>query len=76
MYTPEEPRHPKDDIIVITGRSDVDFWCQRFSISPYTLFQLVRTVGNNVRQIVEFLHKNQEERLDKVGEPIKNISIL
>jgi hypothetical protein len=76
MYIPEEPRHPKDDIIVITGRSDIDFWCQRFSISPYTLFQLLRTVGNSARQIGEFLHKNQEERLDEVGEPIKNISIL
>jgi len=76
MYIPEEPRHPKDDIIVITGRSDIDFWCQRFAISPYTLFQLLRTVGNSARQIGEFLHKNQEERLDEVGEPIKNISIL
>jgi hypothetical protein len=76
MYIPEEPRHPKDDIIVITGRSDIDFWCQRFSISPYTLFQMLRNVGNSARQIGEFLHKNQEERLDEVGEPIKNISIL
>jgi hypothetical protein len=76
MHIPEELRHLNDEIIVITGRSDIDFWCRRLSISPFTLFQLLRTVGNSARQIVDFLHKNEKERLDKVEEPIKNISIL
>jgi hypothetical protein len=76
MYIPEESRRGNDEIIVITGRSDIDFWCQRFSISPYTLFQLMRTVGNSARQIGDFIHKNEKERLDKVEESIKNISIL
>ena len=76
MYIPEKPRHLNDETIVITGRSDIDFWCQRFSISPYTLFQLLKTVGNSARQIGDFIHNTEKERLDKVGGPIKNISIL
>jgi hypothetical protein len=76
MYTPEEAPGLKDEIIVITGRSDIDFWCQRFSISSFALFHLLKTVGNNARQIGEFIHKNNGDRLDRVGEPMKNISIL
>lgn len=76
MDIPEDLPRLEDDIIVIAGRSDIDFWCHRFSISPFTLFHLLRTVGNSARQIGEFLHKEKEERLDKVGEPVKNISIL
>lgn len=76
MYTSDEPLDLKDEIIVITGRSDIDFWCQRFSISAFSLFHLLRTVGNSARQIGEFLHRNNEDRLDRVAEPMKNISIL
>jgi hypothetical protein len=75
MFISQEPPHPSDEIIVISGRSDIDFWCRRFSISPFTLFQLLKTVGNDARQIGEFLHKNEGERLD-IGEPKKSISIL
>ena len=76
MHIPQEPQHPSDEIIVISGRSDVGFWCRRFSISPFTLFQLLRTVGNDARQIGDFLHKNEGERQDKIGVPKKSISIL
>lgn len=76
MFISQEPQYPTDEIIVISGRSDIDFWCRRFSISPFTLFQLLKTVGNDARQIGEFLHKNEEERLDTIGEPKKYISIL
>jgi hypothetical protein len=75
MYIPEEPQDPKGDTIVIAGRSDVDFWCQRLSISPFTLFHLLRSVGNNVSQIGEFLHSDHRTVLDNVGEPIKDIGI-
>ena len=76
MYIPQEAQHPGDEIIIISGRSDIDFWCRRFSVSPFTLFQLLKTVGNDARQIGEFLHKNEGEKLDKIGEPMKSISIL
>ena len=76
MGNPENLPGPEDDIIVIKGRSDTDFWCQRFSISPYTLFHLLKTVGNSASQIGDFLHKHQGDELDRVREPAKNISIL
>jgi hypothetical protein len=76
MNTPAEPRQPNDELILINGRADIDFWCRRFSISAFTLFQLLKTVGNDARQIGEFLHKSEEESLDTIGEPKKFISIL
>jgi deferrochelatase/peroxidase EfeB len=76
MDSPEYPQQFDDDKIIINGRSDIDFWCLRFSISPFTLFHLLRTVGNSARQIGEFLHKDQGVRLDRAEEPLKNISIL
>ncbi len=76
MYSPDEPLDLKDEKIIITGRSDINFWCQRFSISAFALFHLLKTVGNSARQIGEFIHKNHGDRLDRVGEPMKDISIL
>ena len=76
MRIPQEPQHPSDEVIVISGRSDIDFWCQRISISPFTLYHLLKTVGNDARQIGEFLHKNEGERLEKIGEPLKGVTIL
>jgi hypothetical protein len=76
MEKPEDPSRLPDERIVITDRSDIDFWCQHFSISPFTLFHLLKTVGNDPKQIGEFLHIKEEERQDEVGERIRNVSIL
>jgi hypothetical protein len=76
MDNPEYLPGPEDDVIVIKGRSDTDYWCQRFGISPFTLCHLLKTVGNRASQIVDFLHKHQGEALDNIREPVKNVSIL
>ena len=76
MENPENLPRLDDDIIVIRGRSDTDFWCQRFSVSPFTLFHLLKTVGNSASQIGEFLHSHQGDEAEKAREPAKNISIL
>jgi hypothetical protein len=72
----EVPSRLVDDTITIAGRSDIDFWCRTFSISPFTLFYVMKTVGNSARHIGDFLHKDQGVKLDSVGNPIKSISIL
>jgi len=65
-----------DDTIVINGPSSVYIWCHRFSISPFTLFHLLKTVGNSAREIEELLHKHQYQKREKAGEPVKSVSIL
>jgi hypothetical protein len=46
------------DIVLIKGPSDIKYWSQRFSVAPFTLFHVMRTVGNCITDIGEFLHKN------------------
>jgi hypothetical protein len=79
MYIPDDHQRRDEKPIVLTSRSDIDFWCHRFSISPFTLFYLLKTVGNSAGQIGEFLRKSegdQTERLEVAGESNNNISIL
>jgi hypothetical protein len=76
MGSPENLQHFEDDNIIITGRSDIEFWCLRFSITPFVLFHLLKTVGNSARQIGEFLHMEQGVGLNRAEESYKNISIL
>ena len=76
MDSPEHLQPFEDDNIIIAGRSDIDFWCLKFSITPFTLFHLLKTVGNSARQIGDFLHKEQGVGLNRAEESYKNISIL
>jgi hypothetical protein len=48
-----------DNTITINTGSDAQYWSKRLLISPFTLFHLVRTVGNRLSDIVEFLHKTE-----------------
>ena len=52
-------RELPDTIITINTPGDAHYWSKRLSISPFTLFHLLRTVGNSLRDIVEFLHKSE-----------------
>jgi hypothetical protein len=46
------------DVVIINGRSSLLYWCERFSVAPFTLFHLLKTVGNSATEIGEFLHKH------------------
>ena len=48
-------------VVTINGRPALEYWCDRFSVSPFTLFQLLKTVGNSATEIGEFLHKSRLE---------------
>jgi hypothetical protein len=50
-YIPDD-----NDCITSKDRSVIDYWCERLSISPFTLFHVMRTVGNNITKIEEFLY--------------------
>jgi Protein of unknown function (DUF3606) len=65
-----------DDIITINTPSDTHYWCERLAVSPFTLFYLLKTVGNNATEIVEFLHKTDSIRLKQTIKPLKEFTIL
>jgi hypothetical protein len=67
---------PLDDLIIINTPSDTQYWCRRFSISPFTLFHLLKTVGNRVSEIGEFLHKPDIASLRPYRKPMKELTIL
>jgi hypothetical protein len=51
-----------NDCIEVNKSSDVTYWCKRFSISPFTLFQLIKNVGNSARAIEDLLHNHNKNR--------------
>ena len=55
-----------NDCIEINTSSDAAYWCKRFSISPFTLFQLIKNVGNSARAIEDLLHNH------KKNDPLEN----
>ena len=52
-----------NDCIDINTSSDATYWCKRFSISPFTLFQLIKNLGNSARTIEDFLHDHKRTSL-------------
>lgn len=64
------------DTIVLNRPADVVYWAERFSVSPFTLFHLIRNVGNNAREIGEFLHKPGLERETTTAITEKKVTIL
>jgi hypothetical protein len=50
-YIPEN-----NDCIETKDRSVLNYWCEKLAISPFALFHVIKTVGNNVTKIEEFLH--------------------
>jgi hypothetical protein len=65
-----------DDTITINTPADAHYWAQRLSISSFTLFHLVRTVGNRLTDIVEFLHKADPLTLRRPKSGTKVFTIL
>lgn len=67
-----------EDVIVVHTAADTHYWCERFSISPFTLFHLLNTVGNRASQIEEFIHSHDAVRLGNEQKSInpKNFTIL
>jgi hypothetical protein len=63
-------------IITINTPIDAHYWSKRLSISPFTLFHLLRTVGNHLTEIVEFLHKTDPTALTRPTKPVKEFTIL
>ena len=49
-----------NDCIEINKSSDATYWCKRFSITPFTLFQLIKNVGNSARAIEDLLHNHKK----------------
>ena len=56
----------ENDCISINGQSDIDYWAQRFSVSPFTLFQLLKNTGNSAPRIEEYL-RGKSRPSDFVG---------
>jgi hypothetical protein len=60
-----------NDCIEINKSSDATYWCKRFSVSPFTLFQLIKNVGNSARAIEDLLHNHKKngplESSEKAG---------
>jgi hypothetical protein len=76
MSSPKEYLVTNNDIITIHSPSDTHYWCKWFSISPFTLFHLLKTVGNSATEIGEFLHNHEVIRLGQVNRPTKDFTIL
>ena len=65
-----------DETIMINRPADIVYWAERLSVSPFTLFHLLKTVGNSAREIGEFLHKQELERANNIESPEKKVTIL
>jgi hypothetical protein len=65
-----------DDRIAINGASSINYWSNRFLVSPFTLFHLLRIVGNSVSKIGEFLHRQEQEQFEAVNQQKKDLTIL
>ena len=65
-----------DNIITINTALDAHYWSERLSISPFTLFHVVRTVGNRLSVIVEFLHRTESTTLTPRTQTPKEVTIL
>jgi len=65
-----------DDAITINTPADAHYWSRRLSISSFTLFHLVTTVGNRLTDIVEFLHKTDPIILARPTNGPKEFTIL
>jgi len=72
MNRPKTLSNHIEDVIIISGRADAHYWCKQFSISPFTLFHLLKTVGNRVSQLEEFLHNHREVKLENEPKSIKS----
>lgn len=49
------------DCIESKDRSVINYWCEKLSVSPFTLFHVIKTVGNNINMVEEFLHSRTLE---------------
>jgi hypothetical protein len=78
MSSQNNLRTVAEGIVTINGRSALEYWCDRFSVSPFTLFQLLKTVGNNATEIGEFLHKHcvEEAGENKIKKSLSSSTIL
>ena len=65
-----------DRMIAINTPADVRYWSERLSISSFTLFHLLRTVGNRLTDVVEFLHKTEPLTLTRPMNGAKTSTIL
>ena len=65
-----------DNIISINTALDAYYWSERLSVSPFTLFHVLRTVGNRLSSVVEFLHKSESTSLMQRTKPPKEVTIL
>ena len=54
-----------NDCITSKDRSVINYWCERLSISPFTLFHVMKTVGNNITKIEEFLYNQSPTAYDE-----------
>ena len=64
-----------EELITINTPAEAHFWAKRLSISPFTLFQLLKTVGNRLTDIVDFLHRGESMPLKKKNK-LKESTIL
>jgi hypothetical protein len=48
-----------NDCIEIASSADAAYWCKRFSVSGFALFNLLKNVGNSASAIEEFLHDHK-----------------
>jgi hypothetical protein len=65
-----------DNIISINTALDAHYWSERLSVSPFTLFHVLRTVGNRLSSVVEFLHKSESTSLIQRAKSSKEVTIL
>lgn len=64
MNTTETYSSAAIDCISTKDRSDIMYWCDRLSVSPFSLFHLIKTVGNSVTKIEEFIHTSETSRFN------------
>jgi hypothetical protein len=65
-----------ENIITVNTPADARYWSERLSISSFTLFHLLKTVGNHLTEVVEFLHKTDATPLARPGKSVKEFTIL
>jgi hypothetical protein len=64
------------DLIIVNRPTDAAYWCQHFSVSPFALFHLIKTVGNSAMKIGDFLHKQDQERANADDTPKEDSTII
>ena len=70
MSASKKYRPDNNDCITSQDRSAINYWCEKLSVSPFTLFHVMKTVGNNITLIEEFLHNHSPLVYDVAKNPL------